>query len=49
MLRRPDCMLWIQCVKKDSVPDVIKVKLIYVPIKGGIVYPDVNKFLYGPG
>ena len=25
-------------VKKDSVPDMIKVKLTYVPIDGGIVY-----------
>ena len=31
-------------VKKDSVPDMIKVKLTYVPMKGGIVYSDVNRF-----
>ena len=36
-------------VKKDSVPDMIKVELTYIPIKGGIVYPDVNRFLYSPG
>ena len=36
-------------VKKDSVPDMIKVELTYVPIKGGIVYSDVNRFFYGPG
>ena len=28
-------------VKKDSVPDMIKVELTYVPIKGGIVYSNV--------
>ena len=33
-------------VKKDSVLDMIKVELTYVPIKGGIVYPDVNRFFY---
>ena len=32
-------------VKKDSVPYMIKVKLTYVPIMGGIGYPDVNRFL----
>ena len=36
-------------VKKDSVPDVIKVELTYVPIKGGIIYSDVNRFFYSPG
>ena len=34
---------------KDSVPDMIEVKLTYVPIKGGKVSPNVNRFLYGPG
>ena len=36
-------------VQKDSVPDMIKIELTYVPIKAGIVYPDVNRHLYGPG
>ena len=38
-----------RAVKKDSVPDMIKVELTYVPIKGGIVYSDVNRFFYSPG
>ena len=36
-------------VKKDSVPDMIKFELTYVPFKGGIVFSDVNRFFYGPG
>ena len=36
-------------VKKDSVPDMIKIELTYVPIKDRIVYPDVNRIFYGPG
>ena len=36
-------------VKKESVPDMIKVELTYVPIKGRIVYSDVNRFFYSPG
>ena len=36
-------------VKKDSVPDMIEVELTCVPIKGGIVYSDVNRFFYFPG
>ena len=28
---------------------MIKVERTYVPIKSGIVYPDVNRFLYHPG
>ena len=31
-------------VKKDSIPDMIKVKLTYFPIKSWIVYPDVDTF-----
>ena len=31
-------------VKKDSVPDMIKFELTYVPIEGVIVYSDVNRF-----
>ena len=33
-------------VKKNSVPDMIKVKLTYVPVKGGIVYSDINRFFW---
>ena len=36
-------------VKKDSVPDMIKIELTNIPVKSGIVYPDVDGFLYGPG
>ena len=36
-------------VKKDSVSDMIKIVLTNVPVKSGIVYPDVDGFLYGPG
>ena len=39
----------VRGVKKDSVPDMIKVKLTYVPIKSWIIYPDVDTFFYGPG
>ena len=34
----------VRGVKKDSVPYMIKVELNYVPIKGGIVYSDINRF-----
>ena len=33
-------------VKKDSVTDMIEVELTYVFIKGGIIYPDVDRFFY---
>ena len=36
-------------VKKDSIPDMIKIELTNIPVKSGIVYPDVDCFLYGPG
>ena len=36
-------------VKKDSIPDIIKVELTNIPVKSGIVYPDVDCLLYGPG
>ena len=35
-------------VKKDSVPYMVKVELTNIPVKCGIVYPDVDRFLYGP-
>ena len=35
-------------VKKDPVPDMIKIKLTKIPVKSGIVHPDVDGFLYGP-
>ena len=33
-------------VRKYSVPDMIKIELINIPVKSGIVYPDVDGFLY---
>ena len=36
-------------VKKDSIPDMIEIELTNIPVKSGIVYPDVDGFLYGPG
>ena len=36
-------------VKKDSVPDMIKMELTNIPIESGIVYPDVDGFHYDPG
>ena len=36
-------------VKKDSVPDMTKIELTNIPVKSGIVCPDVDGFLYGPG
>ena len=35
-------------VKKDSIPDMFKIELITIPVKSGIVYPDVDCLLYGP-
>ena len=35
-------------IKKDCVPDMIKIKLTYAPIKSWIVYPDIDGFFYGP-
>ena len=36
-------------VKKDSISDMIMIELINIPVKSGIVYPDVDCLLYGPG
>ena len=36
-------------IKKDSVPDMIEIELTNIPVESGIVYPDVDGFLYGPG
>ena len=36
-------------VKKDSVPDMIEIVFTNVPVESGIVYLDVDGFLYGPG
>ena len=36
-------------VKKDSVPDMVKIELTNFPVKSGIVYPDADGFLYGLG
>ena len=35
--------------KKDSIPDMIKIELTNIPVKSGIVYPDVGYLIYGPG
>ena len=35
-------------VKKDSIPDMIKIEPTNIPVKSGIVYPDVECLLYGP-
>ena len=35
-------------IKKDSVPYMIGIELSNIPVKSGIVYPDVDGFLYGP-
>ena len=35
-------------IKKDSVPDMIEIELTNILVKSGIVYPDVDGFLYGP-
>ena len=31
---------------KKYASDIIKVEVTYIPIKGGIVYSDVNRFFY---
>ena len=36
-------------VKKDSVPDMTEIKLANIPVERGIVYPEVDCFLYGSG
>ena len=36
-------------VKRDSIPDMVKIELTNIPVKSGIVYPDVDCLLYGPG
>ena len=36
-------------VKKDFVQNMIKIELTNIPVESGIVYPDVDGFLYGPG
>ena len=35
-------------IKKDSLPDMIDIELTNILVKSGIVYPDVDGFLYGP-
>ena len=29
-------------IKKDSVPDMLEIELTNIPVKSGIVYPDVD-------
>ena len=36
-------------IMKDSVTDMIETELTNIPVKSGIIYPDVDGFLYGPG
>ena len=36
-------------VKKDSSPDMIRIELTNITVKSGIVDPDVDCLLYGPG
>ena len=36
-------------IKKDSVPDMIEIEFPMFLLKSGIVYPDVDGFLFGPG
>ena len=35
-------------IKKDSVSDMIEIEITNIPVKSGIVYPDVDGFLCGP-
>ena len=32
-------------IKKDPVPDIIEIELTNIPVKSGIVYPDVDGLL----
>ena len=34
----------IGCTKEDPIPYVIKMELTYIPVKCGIIDPDVNWF-----
>ena len=43
------CYFKARGVKKDSNPDMIKIELTNIPVKSGIVYPDVDCLLSGPG
>ena len=36
-------------VKKDSIPDMVKIEVTNIPVKSGIVYPDVEDREGGPG
>ena len=42
---------WIEPsgIKEDSIPYVGQVILTYVPVKGEIVNPNIDGFLYCPG
>ena len=35
----------IRGAKEDPIPYVIKMELTYIPVKCGIINPDVNRFL----
>ena len=36
-------------IKKDYVPNMIDIECTNILVKSGIVYHDVDGFLYGPG
>ena len=36
----------IRGTKEDPIPYVIKLELTYIPVKCGIINPDVNLFFY---
>ena len=36
-------------LSRDSVPFMMEIVLTCIPIKSGIVYPNVNRLLYSPG
>ena len=36
-------------VLRRTLPDMIKIDHTNIPVKSGIVYPDVDCLLYGPG
>ena len=37
----------VRGVKKDSIPDVIKLELTNIPVNSGIFHPDIDYLLYG--
>ena len=39
----------VRGIKKDSVLDMVEIELTNIPVMSGIVYSDIDGFLYGPG